>query len=185
MALLSTFIASQRYAEVTPYIKVNVLELGCQNSLLLGNSNYNISKYYGVEKSTNLVNKLTKQYPDATFLQRDLDRDTLGLDNIFDCVLMVALIEHLYNQKFVFEGVARALKSGGIAAITTPTMLGNDIILPLGASIGLFSKAAVEQHIVVYSRTRFRNIAKTAGLTLKHHHYFQMFCNQIAILEKP
>ena len=117
MALLSTFIASQRYAEVTPYIKGNVLELGCQNSLLLGNSNYNISKYYGVEKSTNLVNKLTKQYPDATFLQRDLDRDTLGLDNIFDCVLMVALIEHLYNQKFVFEGVARALKSGGIAAI--------------------------------------------------------------------
>jgi len=185
VALLSKYMAGKRYGEIAPYIKGHVLELGCQNATVLTNYGSNITGYCGVEKSASLVKRLSKTYPEARFVQCDLDKDELVMEGVFDCVLMLALIEHLYNQKFVMEGVVRALKPGGIVAITTPTILGNDIVLPLGAAMRLFAKSALDQHIVIYNRKRFVNLAKAVGLSLTHHHYFQAFCNQVAILEKP
>ena len=103
----------------------------------------------------------------------------------FDCVLMIAVIEHLFNQKFVMEGIAQVLKPGGIILITTPTPFGNDVVHRIGAALGLFAKIAVDDHIVIYNRHRFKILAKEIGLKLKLHKYFQFFCNQLAILEKP
>jgi 2-polyprenyl-3-methyl-5-hydroxy-6-metoxy-1,4-benzoquinol methylase len=98
---------------------------------------------------------------------------------------MIALIEHLFNQKHVMNEVAAALKPKGMVLITTPTILGNDVVHRMGAAAGFFAKSAVDGHIVIYNRRRFRILAKEVGLELKHHATFQLFCNQIAILAKP
>ena len=82
------------------------------------------------------------------------------------------------------EEVCKVLKPGGIVAITTPTPFGNDVIHRAGASLRLFAKSAVDDHIVIYNRKRFEILAKEVRLHLKYHNYFQGFCNQLAILEK-
>jgi SAM-dependent methyltransferase len=186
MALLSGFIQKNRYAQIAPYIKGDVLELGCGvMSYVLTNHSSSISSYCGVERSVQQIERLRKIHPGYSFFQRDLDRNSLDLDRKFDCVLMIALIEHLFNQRFVMDEIVKVLKPGGIVVITTPTPFGNDVVHRFGAATGLFAKSAVDDHIVIYNRLRFKILAKEIGLNLKKHRYFQGYCNQMAILEKP
>jgi SAM-dependent methyltransferase len=185
MAYLSKFLANQRLARVAEFIKGDVLELGCGNAKVLENYGLRISSYCGVERSAPRIEKLKQNYPHASFFQRDLDRNRLEINRQFDCVLMLAVIEHLFNQKFVMEEVSQALKPGGIVVITTPTTFGNDVVYPLAAAFGLTSKSAMNDHIIIYNLRRFKILANEIGLKLKYHKYFQVYCNQIAILEKP
>jgi SAM-dependent methyltransferase len=184
MALFSKVIADRRYAKIASYIKGDVLELGCGNAQILAKYGSNIATYCGVERSAKLVEKLSQKYPRMSFVQCDLDRDQLAIDRTFDCVLMIAIIEHLFNQQFVMDKVAQMLKPGGIIVITTPTPFGNDIVHGLGAALGIFYKSAVDDHIVIYNRHRLKILANEIGLKLNHHEYFQFYCNQVAILEK-
>jgi SAM-dependent methyltransferase len=185
MALLSKFIANQRYTKIAQYIKGDVLELGCGNGQVLENYGSNISSYCGVERSSPQIEKLKQKYPNASFFQRDLDRDRLEINIKFDCVLMIAVIEHLFNQRLVMDEIVQVLKPGGIVVITTPTPFGNDVVHHLGAALGLFSKAAVDDHIIIFNRQRFKVLANEFGLKLKSHQYFEVYCNQVAILEQP
>lgn len=82
------------------------------------------------------------------------------------------------------DRIAQMLKPGGIIVITTPTPFGNDVVHFLGSALGLFYKSADDDHIVIYNRHRFKILANEIGLKLKHHEYFQVYCNQVAILEK-
>lgn len=183
MPLLTKLIANQRYVKIASHIKGDVLDLGCGGAQVLENYSSRISSYYGIERSVQQVKKLKQKHPGAFFVQRDLDCDRFEINKKFDCVLMIALIEHLFNQKFVMDEIVQVLKPGGIVVITTPTPIGNDVVHRLGAAFGLFAKAAVDDHIVIYNRHRFKILSNEIGLKLKYHRYFQIYCNQIAILE--
>jgi SAM-dependent methyltransferase len=185
MAILSRFMAGQRYAVAAPYVKGKVLELGCDAARVLERYRAGITAYVGVERLALKVEQLCKQYPQASFVRCDLDREQLTAAGPFDCVLMIALIEHLFNQQFVMSQVVQKLKPGGLVVITTPTPFGNDVVHRWGAKLGLFAKSAVDDHIVIYNRHRFNMLAKEVGLTLKRHEYFQLYCNQLVVLEKP
>lgn len=97
---------------------------------------------------------------------------------------MIALIEHLFNQQHVMSQVVDALNPDGVVVMTTPTPFGNDIVHRLGGRFGLFAKAAVDDHIVIYNHHRFRIMANEVGLQVKAYRTFQFLCNQIAVLEK-
>ena len=182
MAILSKYLQRARLAKIAPYLKGDILDLGCANARVLRDYGSRISHYCGIERSPRKVKQLNKEFPNACFHQCDLDVDSLILDRQYDCILMIALIEHLFNQKHVMTEVKRALKPEGVVVITTPTVLGNDIVLRLGASLGLFAKSAVDNHIVLYNRHRFIILAKKIGLELRQHRTFQLFCNQLAVL---
>lgn len=145
----------------------------------------NITDYCGVERYAETLEPMKRKYPDYSFVQCDLDNEKLAIDRKFDCVLMAALIEHLFNQKFVMDQVASILKPGGVVALTTPTPFGNDIVHRWGAYMGIFDKEQANDHIVIYDRFRFKILAAEVGLNLKYHKYFQFGCNQLAVLEKP
>ena len=69
---------------------------------------------------------------------------------------MIAIIEHIWNQRFLFEQVLKNLKPSGKIVITTPTPFGNDFVHALGAKVGLFAKSAVDDHIMIYNKKRFK-----------------------------
>jgi len=98
---------------------------------------------------------------------------------------MIALIEHLFNQKFVMDEIAKSLKIGGKVIVTTPTPFGNDVVHRIGAPLGLCSKNAANGHIVIYNKLRFTTLANEVGLVVKSHKFFQLYCNQVVVLEKP
>jgi len=184
MALLSRYLARQRYSKIAPHLKGDVLDLGCSKAQIFEEYGSQMSSYSGIERSIQLVESLKTKYPNKLFVQRDLDSENLDIQKKFDCVLMVAVIEHLFNQKFVMDEIKQVLKPGGIVLITTPTPIGNDLIHRLGASMGFFAKSAVDDHIVIYNRLRFKILADEVGLEVEHHQYFQGYCNQFTILKK-
>ncbi len=169
---------------IRPYIYGDVLDLGCGNPVILERFADAMDSYSGVERSADRVKNISGRFPNALMYQRDLDRDALNLDRRFDVVLMIALIEHIWNQRFLFEGVIECLKPGGRIVITTPTPFGNDIVHRLGAKLGLFAQSAVDDHIVIYNRLRFHNLANEFGLKLEKYQRFQFFCNQLGVLRK-
>jgi hypothetical protein len=85
---------------------------------------------------------------------------------------MIAVIEHIWNQKFLFEQIIEPLNPGGKIVITTPTPFGNDIIHHIEAALGVFAKAAVEDHIDIYNKQRFNNLAREFELRLESYKRF-------------
>lgn len=184
MAKLSGMLSGWRHRMVVPYVKGRVLDIGCGNAMMLQKHHSNIDRYVGVEFSPARVERLAEQFPEATFISRDLDRQPLALDERFDTILLIAVIEHIWNQKFLFEQIIDLLHPGGKIIVTTPTPFGNDMIHPLGAAMGIFAQSAVEDHIVIYNRRRFRNLAREFALRLLVYRRFQFFSNQLVILGK-
>ena len=182
--MFSDHLALRRHKKIAPYLQGDILDLGCGDARTLEWYGTRVEDYWGVERQPQRVEILRRRFPSATFICRDLDREKLNIHRMFDCVLMLAIIEHLFNQRFVIEQVARLLKPDGVSLVTTPTPFGNDVVHRVGASLGLFAKSAVEDHIVIYNRQRFSILAGEVGLSLNHHEYFELFCNQFAVLKR-
>lgn len=184
-SLLSSWLAASRYARVLPHLAGDLLDVGCQEGQLRDEAAGRIASYAGLDISEERLERARARHPDCDFFWCDLDAGLPELDRRFDTIVMCAVIEHLFNQKIVFDGLARLLKPGGRIVLTTPTPFGNDVVHALGAKIGLFHPAAQDDHIVIYNRKRFAVLAGETGLALERHELFQLGCNQLAILRKP
>ena len=68
-------------------------------------------------------------------------------------------------------------------AITTPTPFVNDIVHHFGVKFGLFAQSAVDDHMVIYNKVRFRNLANEFHLKIEVYKTFQFFCNQLVVLK--
>lgn len=181
--LLSKYIQNVRLRKAGPYIRGDVLDLGCGGAVVKDLFGERIASYVGVEQRGAALDAVRADHLDARFHARDLDSDPLKLRRKFDSILMIALVEHLFNQKHAFQEVVRHLKPQGRIVVTTPTVFGNDIVHRLGASIGLFAKSAVDDHIVIYNKKRFHILARELGLSLERYCKFEFGCNQLAVLK--
>lgn len=169
---------------VAPFIRGDVLEIGCHDAKTLGKPNPRLGRYVGTDIDDEALARARAKHPDREFVKRDIEKDVLGFRDEFDNVLMVALIEHILNQRHLLEECYAALRRGGNLVITTPTPFGNDIVHRTGARFGLFSRTVVDHHVVIYDKTRLRAAAAMVGFTLAQHRYFQLGCNQLAVLRK-
>jgi SAM-dependent methyltransferase len=184
MAFLSKRLAKWRHQQISPFIEGDILDIGCGNALLLRENKSRINHYCGIEQHQSHVEKLGEEFVNCDFLKKDLDNEPLGIDQSFDVILLIAVIEHLWNQRFIFKQLVPLLKEKGKIIITTPTPFGNDIVHPLGAEMGLFSHAAMNNHIVIYNKRRFKILASEFGLKLVKYKRFQFFSNQLAVLSR-
>lgn len=185
MPILSEYLRRTRTRLIAPHIGGDILDIGCGRAAVLRRYGDRIRSYCGVDANQATIRELQAEFPDQQFLVRDLETDRLDFDARFDCVVMLAIVEHIFNQKFLMAGVAQALRPDGHVVLTTPTPFGNDIVHRCGAMVGLFHQSATDDHIVLYNRRRLRLLAKEVGLDLVSHRYFQLRCNQIAIMAKP
>lgn len=182
--LLAPFIRRQRTAMVTPFITGDVLEIGCNDAATLGRDNPGLGRYVGTDIDDDALARAREKYPRREFIKNNIENEPLGFSDEFDNVLLVALIEHILNQRFLLDTCHQALRRGGRLVITTPTPFGNDIVHRNGARIGLFHKSVADHHVVIYDKRRLRAAAEMVGFRLAQHRYFQLGCNQLAVLEK-
>ena len=182
MALLTPRLQAARYGRIQPHIKGRVLDLGCHRALIYEQHGADLDAYCGVDYDEAIIAENRERFPEVRFEVRHLDDDDLDLGETFDTVLMVALIEHLFNQKHVLTQVKEALAPGGTVVITSPTPIGNDVVHATGSRLGLFAKDATDDHVIVFNRRRLAILADEVGLRLAEHEYFQLRCNQLALL---
>lgn len=185
MGLLSKWLHKTRTHVVASYVDGAVLDLGCgEDATILKIVSGKIEKFYGIDIEQSIITQLNERHPKAKFFVRNLDEDNFNLDIKFDRILLVAVIEHLFNQKHLFKEILKYLKPSGKIIITSPTYFGNDIIHRWGSSIGLFSNDSNDDHIVIYNKQRFKILAKEFNLKIEKYEKFELGCNQLVILTK-
>jgi SAM-dependent methyltransferase len=182
MGLLSKRAQAARIAKVLPWIRGSILNIGCGEAVILERLD-SVGRYCGIEHTEERVERLRHQYPQHTFLQVDLDDEPISLAETFDTILLVAFVEHIYNQKHLFTQVLERLKPDGRIVITTPTPLG-DRVHRVGAALGLFAKSAEDHHPIIFSKARLRVFAKRFDLRMEAYKTFALGCNQLVVLSR-
>lgn len=184
MALLTNLLIKWRYRIISQYIEGNVLDIGCGNGGIYDLFRNRIQNYYGIDYNSQKIQQLKSQTGNENFFCRDLDTEPIAIEEKFDIILMIAVIEHIWNQKFLLGQLVDMLNPSGKLIITTPSPFGNDLVHAIGANFGLFAKSAVADHIVIYNLRRFKILGNHFHLKLKQYKRFQFFCNQLAVFEK-
>lgn len=101
--------------------KIRVLDLGCGNGSL---SNVLAKKGYevvGIEESEQGFTIASKNFPNCHFIQASIyDLPYAKLQNSFDVVIAVEVIEHLFYPRELARAAKTCLKPNGRLILTTP-----------------------------------------------------------------
>jgi 2-polyprenyl-3-methyl-5-hydroxy-6-metoxy-1,4-benzoquinol methylase len=117
-------------------------------------------------------------------LTKKLDLDnhsTLSQEKKFDCVLMIALLEHLENPEGLLKEIKKILKKNGTVIITTPTPLAKPILELLSFKLKLISETAIREHKHYFSKREIVSLLKKLGFSEVNHRFFEIGFNQIVI----
>lgn len=175
-----------RIRKVLKYIPKNngvICDIGCgpKPGFLL-DLEEKIGEGWGIDKKT-----ITKKWSDRVqTIRHELDSVSFlpFPENKFDCLLMIAVSEHLRFLEKVLKESHRILKPGGIIVITTPTIIAKPILEFLAFRVNLVSKEEMKDHQHYYSKEELINLLKDSGFDNIEHHYFELRFNQIVIAKK-
>jgi len=109
------------YHVAVPYISGDLLELGCGEGRGVQLLAPLASSYVALDKITEVINRLSKQYPHYQFRQSVFPPIDLP-DAQYDTIVSFQVIEHIQNDELFLKEIARLLKPGGKAMISTPNI---------------------------------------------------------------
>ena len=135
MAVYTTEIASDKITSDNPihqrllkayyvakeYVIGDLLEIGCGEGRGVGLLQDIIKSYTGIDKIEEVVNQLSAQYPEVSFIQSVIPPLDFP-DQKFDSVVSFQVIEHIKDDKRYLAEISRVLKPGGVALLTTPNI---------------------------------------------------------------
>jgi SAM-dependent methyltransferase len=175
--LLSPFLRRQRFKSASPFLRGRILDVGCGSGGLA--ELVDPASYVGVEVDEISLNSAKHNYPNHSFRS-----DLPSVDEKFDTVVSLAVIEHVPEPAIFLNSLSQYLKDDEFARIiiTTPHPA-VDWIHDIGARIGLFSKHANEEHEELLDKEKIYEIGKESGLTLVNYHRFLFGGNQLAVFQ--
>jgi 2-polyprenyl-3-methyl-5-hydroxy-6-metoxy-1,4-benzoquinol methylase len=181
MAFFSRYLEQQRTRKVLPHLQGSILDIGCGSNPL---KQYLPSgdRYVGVEREENILHWLEKHFPGLPFIQCDLNQQMPALNEKFDRIVMMAVIEHLDCPGDVLAQLKQFFRPGGKLVLTTPSPFGN-WVHHQGAKLNLFSKLAAEEHNLILNRSQIQRLFEEAGYKLVHFETFLFFGNQLIVAE--
>ncbi len=175
--LLSPWLLERRLAAARDHVAAGrVLDLGCGNGEL---ARYVApSRYLGLDLDAESIAAASRRFPEHRFLAADHAPGDAGG---FDVVVGLAVIEHLPAPEAWLRQLRSCLAPGGRVVLTTPHPSLRHAH-ELGARLGLFSRAAAEEHNVLIDRRLMRRLSAAAGLEIAEFRRFLCGCNQLFIL---
>jgi ubiquinone/menaquinone biosynthesis C-methylase UbiE len=101
--------------------EAKILDVGCGLGLLLSflSDKIKSSELCGVDVNQDILNEATKNCPTANFLKMD-NENIPFLDNYFDVVFSLDVIEHVGDPSKHLGEIYRVMKSSGTLIICTP-----------------------------------------------------------------
>ncbi|MEQ9403275.1 MAG: class I SAM-dependent methyltransferase [Cyclobacteriaceae bacterium] len=109
------------YYAAKPFIKGDLLELGCGEGRGVELLAPLASSYTGIDKISAVVETLSSKYPDYSFSDGVFPPFPYP-DESFDAIVTFQVIEHVKKDDEFVKEISRVLKKGGCALITTPNI---------------------------------------------------------------
>lgn len=178
--IFSPLLRKWRAGIAKPYLKGDILDLGCGNDGYLLTLISTDQKYIGVDENPQIISRLKNLYPDKSFLLSNLDNQDLNIKEKFDTIVMLATIEHLGNPDKLFGTIKNFLKKDGKIILTTPTPFGN-LIHKIGSRVNFFDIEAAKDHKIIYNRALFEELFAQHGFSMVLYRTFQLGCNQFCV----
>lgn len=175
---LSPFLRRKRFEAARPYLKGAVLDFGCGSGALAALVSSN--SYLGVDADDRSLQLARIRFPTHRFsssLPSDHER--------FDTVVALAVIEHVTNPAGLLQTLAHYLsesKSARLIVTTPHPSLSR--LHELGASFGIFSRHASEEHKNLLDHKKLDEVGARAGLSLLCYRRFLWGANQLAVYGK-
>ena len=112
----------QAYYLAKPYVKGDILELGCGEGRGVELLAPLAESYVALDKIASVINALKRKYPEVDFRQAVFPPFEGVADNSFDSIVSFQVIEHVKADKLFLQEIHRVLKPGGRAVLTTPNI---------------------------------------------------------------
>ena len=160
-----------RFHKVLPYVKKDfrVLDVGCgYQGALLKLLSSNISEGVGVDVS--VTKKLI-----ASNIRLVSQKKAILLNNHFDLVTCLAVIEHLEKPEKLLTSTYKSLKKDGKLLITTPSPIAKPLLEFMAFKLGVISKQEIKDHKKYYTRKELQDLLISSGFKsnkTKINHFF-------------
>ncbi len=110
------------YYLAKPYIKGDLLELGCGEGRGVQLLEPLANSYMALDKIQEVIDSLKAQHPTLDFRQAVFPPFEGIADNSFDSIVSFQVIEHVKEDGDFLAEIYRVLKPGGKAVLTTPNI---------------------------------------------------------------
>ena len=176
--LLSPYLRCKRIAAVRPLLIGRVLDVGCGSGALA--AELPPDRYVGFDPDEMSLSIARAAHGGHRFVNSITDA---GGD--FNTIVSLAVIEHIHNPANFLRELRDRL--GGAAAdsiVCTTPHPAVDWLHTLGASIGLFSAHASEEHEELLDRDSLQALAAPSGLVLSDYRRFLFGVNQLVVYRR-
>ncbi|MEM7548859.1 MAG: class I SAM-dependent methyltransferase [Bacteroidota bacterium] len=110
------------YILAEPYVKGDILEVGCGEGRGIDQLIEWGESYTAIDKIGEVVERLSKKYPEAKFFRSNIPPFEHIKSDSFDTVVSFQVIEHIKDDVSFLKEIHRVLKPGGMALISTPNI---------------------------------------------------------------
>jgi ubiquinone/menaquinone biosynthesis C-methylase UbiE len=106
-------------------------------------------------------------------------------DSTVDVVTMLAVLEHIENERQILKEIYRVLVPGGKLIITVPSVWSQPVLEFLSYKLKIVSEAEIRDHKRYYNREKLKNVlVDITGFQEFHHQYFQFWMNNFCTVVK-
>ncbi|MDH4129126.1 MAG: class I SAM-dependent methyltransferase [Spirochaetota bacterium] len=143
-ALLEPILRKLRIKRIIKHIPKNsvICDVGCGfDGTFLKSISHKISMGIGIDKKVN-------PYSDykIRLIQEKMDTKLNVQSQMFDCITLLAVLEHLDYPSSILEECHRILKPNGVLILTTPTPLSKPLLEFLAFKLKIVSREEIEDH---------------------------------------
>jgi 2-polyprenyl-3-methyl-5-hydroxy-6-metoxy-1,4-benzoquinol methylase len=110
------------YYEAVPYIKGDLLEIGCGEGRGVELLAPLAKSYTAIDKIAEIEATIRKKYPAVHFYNMNVPPLSGIADASMDTVVTFQVIEHIQDDRFYLKEIHRVLRPGGTAIISTPNI---------------------------------------------------------------
>ena len=175
---LTPYLRKKRMDMVKSYLRGNILDIGCGNGDLINLLNED-QGYYGIDSNICLIKRLWEKYPEYQFDVKNIEEEHLNLEEKFDTITLIAVVEHLKNPRNLLQQCCHMLSNNGWIIITTPTLIGGKVH-KICSKLVLTDKSAARSHFRFYSYEEVEKLLPH-GFKIIEYKQFELGMNQIII----
>ncbi len=187
---VAQYLSKKRAEMAKPWLKGDVLDIGCGGEYSLTHFLDAGQHYVGVDIQEELIQRLRQTKPSYEFHCIDVDRENELVSTInsqFDTVVLLAVIEHLRHPQAVISQCRSLLKDGGTLIMTTPAVWGDKLVRFIEAALGVKHEEIEKYspHLIIFNEQTLRNLLTSENkFSVRYYKRFELGLNQLIIASK-